>query len=110
TSDRGKTMQTYQHFIDGAPLAPASNDYFDTVNPYTGEAWARIAKGNVADIDRAVAAARAAFDGWSAMKPSARGKLLMRLADLIERDAARPAEIEGRDNGKLLAEVGGQTK
>jgi aldehyde dehydrogenase (NAD+) len=103
-------MQTYQHFIDGSPAAPASNDYFDTINPYTGEAWARIAKGTAADVDRAVAAARAAFEGWSALKPSARGRLLMRLADLIERDAARLAEIEVRDNGKLLAEMGAQTK
>src|SRR5262245_46511569 len=103
-------MQTYQHFIDGAPAAPASNDWFDSINPYTGEAWARIAKGSAADVDRAVAAARAAFEGWSAMKPSARGRLLMRLADLIERDAARLAEIEVRDNGKLLAEMGAQTR
>ena len=103
-------MQTYQHFIDGGPVAPAASDYFDTVNPYTGEAWARIAKGTAPDIDRAVAAARAAFATWSALKPSARGKLLMRLADLIERDAAKLAEIEVRDNGKLLAEMGAQTK
>src|SRR5262245_58219403 len=103
-------MHTYQHFIDGAPAAPAANEHFDTINPYTGEAWARIAKGTAADVDRAVAAARAAFEGWSAMKPSARGRLLMRLADLIERDAARLAEIEVRDNGKLLAEMGAQTK
>ena len=103
-------MQTYQHFIDGGPVAPAASDYFDTVNPYTGEAWARIAKGTAPDIDRAVAVARAAFATWSAMKPSARGKLLMRLADLIERDAAKLAEIEVRDNGKLLAEMGAQTK
>src|SRR5262245_8247299 len=103
-------MQTYQHFIDGALAAPASNEHFDTINPYTGEAWARVAKGGAADVDRAVAAARAAFEGWSAMKPSVRGRLLMRLADLIERDAARLAEIEVRDNGKLLAEMGAQTK
>jgi aldehyde dehydrogenase (NAD+) len=106
----GKSMQTYQHFIDGAPATPAAGEYFDTVNPYTGETWARIAKGTAADVDRAVAAARAAFDGWSAMKPSARGRLLMRLADLIERDAAKLAEIEVRDNGKLLAEMGAQTR
>ena len=102
-------MKTYQHFIDGQPVAPASAEYFDTVNPYTGETWARIAKGTAADVDRAVKAARAAFDAWSAMKPSARGKLLIKLADLIERDAARLAEIEVRDNGKLLAEMAAQT-
>ena len=47
-------MQTYQHFIDGSAAAPASNDHFDTINPYTGEAWALIAKGNAEDVDRAV--------------------------------------------------------
>ncbi len=39
-------MKTYQHFIDGQSIAPASGEYFDTVNPYTGEVWARIAKGS----------------------------------------------------------------
>jgi aldehyde dehydrogenase (NAD+) len=103
-------MKTYQHFIDGQSVAPASGDHFDTINPYTGEAWARIAKGSAPDVERAVAAARAAFEGWSATKPSVRGKLLMRLADLIETNAAHLAETEVRDNGKLYAEMSAQTK
>ncbi|HEY2137636.1 MAG TPA: aldehyde dehydrogenase [Xanthobacteraceae bacterium] len=103
-------MKTYQHFIDGQSVAPASGDYFDTINPYTGEAWARIAKGSAPDVERAVAAARAAFEGWSATKPSVRGKLLMRLADLIETNAAHLAETEVRDNGKLYAEMSAQTR
>jgi aldehyde dehydrogenase (NAD+) len=103
-------MKAYQHFIDGRSVAPASGEYFDTINPYTGEVWARIAKGSAPDVDRAVMAARAAFEGWSATKPSARGRLLMRLADLIEKNAAHLAEIEVRDNGKLYAEMSAQTK
>ena len=62
------------------------------------------------DADRAVAAAAAALPAWKAMRPSDRGRLLMRLADLIERDAMRLAEVEVRDNGKLLAEMSLQTR
>jgi len=104
-------MQTYQHFIDGAESPPADEEYFDTENPYTGEAWARIAKGTPADVERAVDAAKAAFDGdWGALTATARGKLLNELARLIEAESPRLAEIEVRDNGKLIAEMSAQTK
>src|SRR5262249_58168993 len=90
---------------------PAAAGWFDTVNPYTGEAWAQIAHGNAVDVDRAVGAARQAFEGeWSGLRPSQRGRLLLRLADLIEQNAARLAEIEVRDNGKLYAEMSLQTE
>ena len=63
------------------------------------------------DVDAAVKAARAAFDGdWGATGPTARGKLLVKLAEIIEREAVRLGEIEVRDNGKLIAEMGAQTK
>lgn len=104
-------MKQYDHYIDGAWSAPASGRHFDTVNPYTGEAWAQIAEGNGSDVDHAVAAADAAFRGdWSKLTATARGKLLYRLADLIEAEAEHLAEVEVRDNGKLLAEMGGQTR
>ncbi len=104
-------MRRYEHFIDGGWVAPTGGAYMDTVNPYTGATWARIAHGSPEDVDLAVAAARRAFEAdWSTMKPSARGKLLHRLADVIEDNAAALAEIEVRDNGKLYAEMFGQTK
>ncbi len=104
-------MEKYQHYIGGAWVAPDAGKWFETFNPYSGEAWAEIAHGNGMDVDRAVAAALTAFDGeWSAMKPSQRGRLLMRLAELIERDSAALAETEVRDNGKLYAEMSAQTK
>ena len=104
-------MKSYRHYIDGAWREPAGDQWFETVNPYTGEVWARIAKGSAADAEAAVAAAKAAFEGgWGESTPSQRGKLLLRLAELAEREAPRLAEIEVRDNGKLLAEMGGQTK
>ncbi len=102
-------MTEYQHWIDGAWVAPALGERFETVNPYTGEAWATLAKGSAADIDRAVAAAKAAFDDWARTTPTARGRLLMKLADIVEREAERLGEIEVRDNGKLITEMAGQT-
>ncbi len=104
-------MRTYRHFIAGAWTDPQTGNWFESTNPYTGEPWALIAHGNKADVDRAVAAARAAFEGdWGTLKASQRGRLLLRLADLIERDSARLAEIEVTDNGKLYAEMSMQTK
>ncbi|MFC6486500.1 aldehyde dehydrogenase [Nitratireductor sp. GCM10026969] len=103
-------MERYGHFIAGAFSDPASGDWFDTVNPYTGQPWAQIARGSKQDIDRAVSAAREAFEVWSALKPSARGKILCRLAHLIEEKAEHLAKIEVRDNGKLYAEMLSQTR
>lgn len=102
-------MQTYQHFIDGTWVKPTSGKWFDTLNPYTGQVWGRIARGSDVDMAAAVAAAKTAFEGsWGAMKPTERGRYLFKLADLIERHADHLAEIEVRDNGKLLAEMSAQ--
>ena len=86
-------MICYGHYIGGAVTDPAAGEWFDTYNPYTGEPWARIARGTAADAEAAVSSARAAFEGWATTKPTARGKLLVRLAELIERDASRLAEV-----------------
>jgi len=102
-------MKNWHHYIDGAWIAPSGGDSFETINPYTGEAWATLAKGNAADVDAAVTAATAALDGWATTTPTARGRLLMKLADIIERESERLGEIEVTDNGKLIAEMAGQT-
>jgi len=105
------SLPQYQHFINGAYVPPATGEYFDTEDPYTGEAWARIARGSAADVDAAVAAAKAAFEGpWGALTPTRRGQLLRRLADLVIEHAPRLAEIEQRDNGKLSSEVVAQVR
>lgn len=105
-------MKTYKHYIDGAWTAPSGGQYFDTDNPYTGEVWAKIAKGNAQDVTRAVQAAKCAFEAssWTKMRPTERGKLLVRLAEIIEREAPRLGALEVRDNGKLLAEMSAQTR
>ena len=103
-------LLSYDHYIAGRTEAPLGGKYFETENPYTGETWARIARGDGRDVHRAVAAAKAAFPGWAAIKPSQRGRLLLSLADEIEADALHLAEIEVRDNGKLFAEMSAQTR
>lgn len=103
-------MKRYQHYIDGESVDPASGAWFETKNPFTGRAWAEIPQGDAADVDRAAQAAHAALTTgpWSEMSATERGLLMYRLADLIARDARKLAEIEVRDNGKLLAEMLGQ--
>lgn len=105
-------MKQYQLFIDGQWSDPASGHWFDTVNPYTGEAWARIPRGNAVDVDRAVRAAeRAMREGeWSRVNATQRGNALRRLGEIVARNAERLAAIEVRDNGKLYAEMSNQCR
>jgi len=102
-------MQRYGHFIAGNYVDPIAGRWFETANPYTGEPWAEIARGDAADVARAVEAAVAGQAEWAALTATARGKALVRLAELIERHADHLAEIEVRDNGKLYAEMRAQT-
>ena len=103
-------MQKYQLLIDGRSVDAAGARWFETQNPYTGEAWAQIPRCDATDVDHAVQAAhRALTTGpWAEMTATQRGHLLRRLGDLITRDARKLAEVEVRDNGKLLAEMFGQ--
>jgi aldehyde dehydrogenase (NAD+) len=103
-------MNKYQMLIGGAWVDPAGGAWFESANPFTAQPWALIPRGARDDIDRAVCAARRAFDEgeWRNLTASARGALLRRLGDLIAADADRLAAIETTDNGKLFAEMRGQ--
>ena len=105
--DRGglAELRTFDLYIGGAHVKPASGLYFSSDNPYSGEIWASVARGNAQDVDRAVAAAQAALPVWNSLKPSERGRLLVKLADLVERNLEQLAASEVRDNGKLLSEM-----
>ncbi|HKU51000.1 MAG TPA: aldehyde dehydrogenase family protein, partial [Nitrospira sp.] len=94
----------HQILVDGKWGSAASGKTFPTYNPATGEVLAQVAEGDREDIDRAVKAARKAFNGpWSRMSPSERGKLVWKLADLLESHLEEFALIETLDNGKPLA-------
>src|SRR4029453_18090554 len=92
--------------IDGKWVAAASGKTFDTPNPATGQVLARVAEGDAEDIDRAVRAARRAFDDgpWPHTGPSARERILLKVADLIEEHADELAQLETLDHGKTRAE------
>jgi len=89
--------------IDNKWVASVSGKTFETVNPATGEVLASVAEADAADVELAVKAARKAFHSkahWRRMSASERGKLLNRLADLIEKNADELATLESLDNGK----------
>jgi acyl-CoA reductase-like NAD-dependent aldehyde dehydrogenase len=89
-------------FIDGQPVD--SNATYPNLNPATGETIVEVASGDAGDIDRAVAAARAAFEDerWSGLSPKERGRALIRLADLIEDHAEELQLLETLDIGKPI--------
>jgi phenylacetaldehyde dehydrogenase len=91
--------------IDGTIVQAASGKTFPVYNPATGTVIANVPEGDAADVDLAVAAARRAFDDgiWARIGPSGRGKMLWKMADLIERDLEELAELESIDNGKPYA-------
>src|SRR5580692_1385220 len=94
-----------QLFINGQWVDAASGRTFETLNPATGELLARVAEGDVEDINRAVAAARAAFETgpWSRMTPSERGRVIWKIGDLILEHVTEFAQLEALDNGKPYA-------
>ncbi len=92
-------------FIDGKFVEAASGKTFPSYNPATGEIMAQVAEGDREDIDRAVKAARKAFESgpWPTMSASERGRLIWKLGDLIETHLEEFAQLESLDNGKPLA-------
>ncbi|MVO18434.1 aldehyde dehydrogenase [Parasedimentitalea huanghaiensis] len=102
----------YQLFIDGARSEGSTGQVMTTDNPATGDEWATFACAAPADVERAISAARRVLDEpkWRDMTQTQRGKLLYRLADLIEENADHIGRVETTDSGKLLAETVGQTR
>jgi phenylacetaldehyde dehydrogenase len=100
----GFVSRKHRMLINGKWVDSASGKTFPTYNPATGEVLAQIAEGDREDINRAVDAARNAFENgpWSRMTPSERGRTIWKLADLLEENLEEFAELESLDNGKPL--------
>ncbi|KAH9389395.1 Retinal dehydrogenase 1 [Tyrophagus putrescentiae] len=101
-------IKNTQLFINGRFVDSVSGRRFPTINPATGQKIAEIAEADKADVDLAVKAARNAFSRnspWRTMDASNRGRLIFKLADLIERDSAYLASLESLDNGKPITEA-----
>ncbi|WP_217482529.1 aldehyde dehydrogenase [Sphingomonas sp. CL5.1] len=93
-------------YIGGQWVAPGDGEVIDTIDPSTGRLWAKVAVGGAADIDRAVAAAREAFEGpWRRMPAWERAGLIRRFAELYREQAPRLAELETRDCGRAIRET-----
>src|SRR6516162_5941049 len=105
-------LHRYQTYIDGEWVDASSGKTFETFDPYSGRPWALIPECDEADVGRAVEAAQRAFESgpWPAMGPTARGKMMRRIASLIEKHADYLASVEVRDNGKLISEMAAQTR
>src|SRR6202161_2829941 len=94
----------HKMLINGKWVDSASGKTFPTYNPATGEVLSNVAEGDKEDIDRAVKAARAAFETgpWSKISPSERGQMIWRLGDLLQKHLEEFAQLESLDNGKPL--------
>ena len=108
TEPRRATLRTFQTrmLIDGQWRESMSGKTFETINPATEEVITQVAEGDAPDIDLAVKAARKAFDSgpWRKLDARDRGRLLNKLADLIEKNIVELAELETLDNGKPISE------
>ncbi|MGB6103321.1 MAG: aldehyde dehydrogenase [Pusillimonas sp.] len=102
----GKVQRYEKLFIGGEWVAPLDGGSIESIDPATGKVWAVVASGSPRDIDRAVKAARAAFDGpWGRMPGWERAALLLRLADLYQKRAPELAVLESRDSGRALRDA-----
>ncbi|MEV6120560.1 aldehyde dehydrogenase [Streptomyces sp. NPDC052077] len=103
--------ETFKLFINGESADAVSGKTFESLNPYTGQPWATVADGGPEDIDIAVRAARAAFEGeWGAKSGFERAAVMRDIADAISANAERLALLEVRDSGKLMREMTGQLR
>jgi len=91
------------NYIDGELIAPSSGGYLDNYNPAEGKVYSVIPDSDSADIERAVRAAGSAFPEWTGMRVEKRSSILLKIADLIDRDQEKLALAESIDNGKPLA-------
>ncbi len=94
----------FEEFIGGAWVKPASGEYQTTSDPSTGETLAEVAKGNTADVEAAVSAARRALPAWQALSGHERARYLYALARQVQKHSRRLAVLETMDNGKPIRE------
>jgi len=103
--DQKVDLKHYELFIDGKHVAPSTGEYTIDLDPATEEPIAEVAQGGKADVDAAVAAARAALKVWGGLRAAERGRILQRAASLLEQHQEELIEIESLDAGKPLAAV-----
>src|SRR5689334_9812939 len=93
-------MKVIQNYINGALQPPVSGAYLEGYNPAEGKVYSHVPDSDAADVAMAVSAAQAAFEAWAAMPVEKRSAILLKIADLIDRDLDKLALAESIDNGK----------
>lgn len=101
-------MREERHYINGEWVAPAGGQFLDVVSPATGEKIARVARGNVVDVDLAVKTAQDALEEWRGRRPLQRGRVLMSIADMLRRRRQEFIEMERAETGKALEQAAGE--
>ncbi len=96
-------LEKIQNFIDGEFVAPIGGKYLDNIEPATGRSYSLVADSDSRDVEAAVAAAERAFPAWSRTSAAERSRILLRIAELIDRDLEKFARAESVDTGKPLA-------
>ncbi|HYX42883.1 MAG TPA: aldehyde dehydrogenase family protein, partial [Pyrinomonadaceae bacterium] len=111
TSGAGTTVETYHNYIGGEWIAAASGEYFENINPAdTRDVIGRFALSGAEDVERAVAAAQAAADGWRRLPAPRRAEILFRLGDILIRHKDAYSRAMTREMGKVLKETGGDVQ
>ncbi len=108
-TDQGATqVRTLPHVIGGQAIAGASGRFGDVFNPALGEVTARVPLASVAEVDAAVAAAKAAFAAWSETAPIKRARVLFKFKELLDRHHDELAELITREHGKVRGDAHGE--
>ncbi|MGN0932222.1 aldehyde dehydrogenase family protein, partial [Falsigemmobacter intermedius] len=100
-------MQEIGHWVNGKMVAGTSGRFADVFNPHTGEVQAKVALATQAELDQAVADAAKAQVAWGATNPQKRGRVMMALVGLINRDMEKLAEVLSREHGKTIPDAKG---
>ena len=93
---------TFQNIVNGERVAAASGETYDVIDPSTGEVYAQAPMSRAEDVDRAYAAAGAAFEAWGSTTPQERATALLRIADAIDARADDIVQVEVKDTGKPI--------
>jgi malonate-semialdehyde dehydrogenase (acetylating)/methylmalonate-semialdehyde dehydrogenase len=101
-------MREIGHFIGGKPVAGTSGKFGDVFNPAAGEVTARVALADATEVNKAVAAAAAAFPAWAGTPPLRRARVMFKLKELLERDRKQFAAIITAEHGKVLSDADGE--
>ncbi len=109
-SETNLIRERHDHLIAGEWVRPQSGKYFVGMNPSTGEKLGTYARGNAADVDKAVRAAQAVFEQWCALDPARRGRTLTKVAELIRHNMERLTYLEALYVGKPLASAANEVE